>query len=151
MTTVSDLRPANFARLTDLSPASFNNFFADTLPGLLGIEVVDVAPERVVARTPITRALLAPHGMLHGGALVAIADTICGVATVVNLRDDATGFLTIELKSNFLGAANEGVVRCLATPVHVGRNTQVWDALVTEEQSERQLATFRCTQMVLRG
>ena len=151
MTTVSDLKPSNFARLTDLSPASFNEFFGDTLPGWFGIEVVEVAPECVVARTPITRALLAPHGMLHGGALVTIADTICGVATVVNLRYDATGFLTIELKSNFLGAANAGVIECVATPVHVGRNTQVWDALVTEERSQRQLATLRCTQMVLRG
>jgi 1,4-dihydroxy-2-naphthoyl-CoA hydrolase len=63
--------------------------------------------------------------------------------------DGATGFTTIELKSNFLGTALEGVIRCEATLVHGGRTTQVWDATVMSVSTGRTLALFRCTQLML--
>jgi uncharacterized protein (TIGR00369 family) len=68
---------------------------------------------------------------------------------IVRLPEGASGFTTIELKANFLGTARDGAVRCRATPAHLGRTTQVWDAVVTHETSGAQVALFRCTQLVL--
>jgi len=87
---------------------------------------------------------------LHAGAVVSLADTCCGYATVRNLPEDAEGFTTIELKSNFMGTALEDDVLCVARPAHKGRSTQVWDAEVRAEQTGKLIAHFRCTQMILR-
>ena len=96
-----------------------------------------------------TSELLAPNGYLHAASVIALADTSCGYGCVAALPDGASGFTTIELKSNFLGTARDGAITCRATPVHLGRTTQVWDAVVTVEASGARIALFRCTQMVL--
>ncbi len=141
--------PTPYARLDDHSAAAFNRFGEGHLPGYLGIEIVAVDPRRLVCRAPIRTELMAPNGYLHAGTLVVLADTLCGYGCIVNLPEDAVGFATVELKSNFVGTAREGIVLCEAQPLHIGRNTQVWDAVLTEESSRRALAMFRCTQMVL--
>jgi 1,4-dihydroxy-2-naphthoyl-CoA hydrolase len=93
--------------------------------------------------------VMAPNGYLHAASVVALADTSCGYGCVASLPQGASGFTTIELKANFLGTAREGAVVCRATPVHLGRTTQVWDAAVSVEASGAKIALFRCTQMVL--
>jgi 1,4-dihydroxy-2-naphthoyl-CoA hydrolase len=138
-----------YATLADHTAAAFNRFGAGHLPGHLGIEILSVEPQRLVCRAPIRPELMAPNGFLHGGTLVVLGDTLCGYGCVVNLPPGAIGFATIELKTNFLGTAREGILICEAVPVHLGRNTQVWDATVTHEATQRPLAKFRCTQMVL--
>jgi uncharacterized protein (TIGR00369 family) len=135
--------------MTKYTPEYLNKFGVGSLPGLIGIDFTSVTPELLQARTPVRPELLAPNGYLHAGTVVSIADTLCGYGTIVNLPEGATGFTTIELKSNFLGTAREGAVLCEAHPVHLGRTTQVWDAEVTNEDTGRKIATFRCTQMVL--
>jgi uncharacterized protein (TIGR00369 family) len=117
------------------------------LPALLGIEFVSVAPGRAELRLPLRDELLAPNGYLHAGTVVALADTACGYGCVASLPDGGTGFTTIELKTNFLGTARDGVLECVATLVHGGRTTQVWDAAV--RSGEKTIALFRCTQLVL--
>jgi uncharacterized protein (TIGR00369 family) len=92
---------------------------------------------------------MAPNGFLHAATVIALADTSCGYACVANLPQGASGFTTLELKSNFLGTTREGAIFCRATPAHLGRTTQVWDAEVTIEGTDRRIALFRCTQMVL--
>ena len=77
------------------------------------------------------KALGAWNGYLHAGAVVTLADTCCGYGTVRGLPAGAVGFTTVELKSNFFGSAREGVIVCVARPLHQGRTTQVWDAVVT--------------------
>jgi len=139
-----------FARLPDHSPRAFDEFGAGYLPGLLGLEMVSNEPTQLVCRAEIRQQVMAPHGYVHGGTLVAIADTLCGYGAITHLPEGATGFVTIELHTNFLGSARSGALRCTATPVHLGRSTQVWDAVVSDEASGRTLAMFRCTQMVLR-
>lgn len=121
-------------------------------PGFLGIEVVDAEPGtgRTTLRLPIKPELLAPNGYLHAAAVVALADTAAGYGCVLSLPEDASGFTTIELKSNFLGTLTEGALRCEATMVHGGRTTQLWDATVADEATGKLLAMFRCTQLVLR-
>ena len=120
------------------------------LPGLLGIEFTDVSDDEVRARMAVPKKLLAWNGFMHGGSVVALADTACGYGTVHSLPADAVGFTTLELQSNFLGTARDGFVECVATPVHRGRTTQVWDADVRIEGGGKTIATFRCTQLILR-
>jgi uncharacterized protein (TIGR00369 family) len=83
--------------------------------------------------------------------VVTLADTLCGYGCVANLPPEATGFTTIELKSNHVGTALEGSIVGVATPFHRGRTTQVWDAIVTLKETGRTLAVFRCTQLVIYG
>jgi len=132
-----------------ITPEQFNQRGVGHLPGHLGIDIVGVSPNEIRSCLTVTTALMAPNGFLHAGSVVTLADTSCGYGCVANLPAGASGFTTIELKANFLGTAREGAIRCRATPVHLGRNTQVWDAVVQAEGGERPIALFRCTQMVL--
>jgi 1,4-dihydroxy-2-naphthoyl-CoA hydrolase len=129
--------------------ASLNDLSPGHLPGLLGLEIRTASREGMTSRLPVRRELLAPNGYLHAATVVGLADTTCGYGTRLLLPPDATGFTTIELKTNFLGTVREGVLACHAAAVHAGRTTQVWDATVTDEQSGKVLALFRCTQAVL--
>ena len=120
-----------------------------TLPGLIGIEVLEANKGRLESRLELRGELMAPNGYLHAATIVALADTSCGYGTFVNLPEGAEGFTTVELKCNFLGTKREGVIGCEARLAHGGRTTQVWDATVYDEASGKTLALFRCTQMVL--
>lgn len=142
------LSKAQFEIVMD-NVTDFQRFGADHLPGHLGIEIVEVSAERVRASLPVTPVLLAPNGFLHAGSVVTLADTCAGYGCICALPPGASGFTTIELKSNHLGTALDGVLDCVATPLHLGRTTQVWDATVTHRDSGKTIALFRCTQMVL--
>ncbi len=131
--------------------ATWNRLGTGHLPGLIGMEIVAVAQERLASRLEVRTELMAPNGFLHAATLVALADTTCGYATVVNLPEGAQGFTTVELKSNFFGTARDGTIDCVAKPLHRGRTTQVWDAEITRAADGRPLASFRCTQMILAG
>jgi uncharacterized protein (TIGR00369 family) len=119
------------------------------LPGLLGIEITSIEPGRLTSRLALRRELMAPNGYLHAAAIIGLADTTCGYGTIAHLPDGGQNFTTIELKSNFLGTAREGAIACLATQTHAGRTTQVWDAVVTAEETGKTIALFRCTQLIL--
>jgi 1,4-dihydroxy-2-naphthoyl-CoA hydrolase len=122
---------------------------AENLPGHLGIVITHVGPSEVRSELPVRKALMAPNGFLHAGSVVTLADTSAGYGCVANLPDGATGFTTIELKSNHLGTARDGTIECTATPVHLGKTTQVWDSVVKHRETGKTIALFRCTQMVL--
>jgi len=126
----------------------FKELGRDRLPGLIGIEVEEIEVGRVRMRLALRGELLAPNGYLHAATVVALADSSCGYGCIASLPEGATGFTTIELKTNFLGTALEGTLACEATLVHGGRTTQVWDATVTNEAGKK-LALFRCTQLLL--
>lgn len=119
------------------------------LPGLLGVKLISVAEGLLVAELAVREELLAPNGYLHAASVVGLADTMCGYGCISHLPEGARGFTTIELKSNFLGTALDGCIYVEARPVHLGRTTQVWDAVVTHRETAKTIALFRCTQMVL--
>jgi 1,4-dihydroxy-2-naphthoyl-CoA hydrolase len=131
------------------SPEQLNRLSAGHFPGHIGMLITYVSAAEVRAELPVTAQLMAPNGYLHAGSLVALADTCAGYGCRTCLPDGATGFTTMELKANFLGTAREGTVECTATPAHLGRRTQVWDARVTHRETGRALALFRCTQLVI--
>jgi 1,4-dihydroxy-2-naphthoyl-CoA hydrolase len=119
------------------------------LPGLLGIVITRVDAKEIEAELRVRPELMAPNGFLHAGSVVTLADTSCGYGCFANLPHGATGFTTIELKSNHLGTAREGTIASLAKAVHLGRTTQVWDAVIVQKESGKTIALFRCTQMIL--
>src|SRR6476660_9029027 len=131
------------------SAQDFNEKGRGYLPGLLGITVSRVGEGSLDAELTVQPSHLAPNGFLHAGSVVTLADTACGYACIAHLPEGAANFTTIELKSNFMGTAREGVVECEAKAVHLGRTTQVWDALVRHRDNGKLIATFRCTQMIL--
>jgi len=128
-----------------------NEFGAPYLPGHLGIVFTQVGPGEVHAELPVRQQLMAPNGFLHAGSVVTLADSCAGYGCLASLPEGATGFTTIELKSNHLGTAREGTIACVATAVHLGKTTQVWDAVVTNKDTGKTIALFRCTQMVIYG
>ncbi len=127
----------------------FNRFGARCLPGTLGIVVLQADAAEIRLELAVRPELMAPNGFLHAGSVVTLADTAAGYGCFQNLPAGATGFTTIELKSNHLGTVREGLVDCVARPVHLGRTTQVWDATVTAREGGKLLALFRCTQLLL--
>jgi 1,4-dihydroxy-2-naphthoyl-CoA hydrolase len=115
---------------------------------LLGIEFVEAAAERVVAELTVREELCTRPAVMHGGAIMAFADTLGAAGTILNLPEGA-GTTTIESKTNFLGPAPFGArVRGEATPVHRGRRTQVWQTRITTADG-RLVALVTQTQMVL--
>ena len=126
-----------------------NALLPGTLPGLLGVVFTAHEPGRLEGRLDVRPEVLAPNGYLHAATVVGLADTACGLATRALLPEGASGFTTIELKTNYLGTTREGRIEVVATNVHAGRTTQVWDAAVTVADSGKAIALFRCTQSVL--
>ena len=118
------------------------------LPGFLGIEIDQIEAGHVRMRLPLRPELLAPNGYLHAGTVVALADSACGYGCIASLPEGATGFTTIELKTNFLATVLEGTLHAESRRVHGGRTTQIWDATITDAEG-RTLALFRCTQLLL--
>ncbi|HEY6068798.1 MAG TPA: PaaI family thioesterase [Gaiellaceae bacterium] len=127
---------------------AFKELGRGRLPGLIGIEVSSIEDGKAVMRLPLRDELLAPNGYLHAATVVALADSACGYGCIAFLPEGATGFTTIELKTNFLGTILDGTLVCEARRAHGGRTTQVWDATVTTEVGKT-LALFRCTQLLL--
>jgi 1,4-dihydroxy-2-naphthoyl-CoA hydrolase len=126
-----------------------NGTQAESLPDALGFELIHSGKGCVKGKFTIGKKHFSPHGYLHAASMVALADTAAGYGCLASLPEGASGFVTSELKANFIGSVQAGVVACEARLVHGGRTTQVWDAEVIEESSGKRLALFRCTQVLL--
>jgi len=133
----------------ELTLAQLQELGSFGFPGLLGIEFEPAGEGRMRARLELQEKHMAPNGYLHAGAVVGLADSACGYGCILNLPEGATGFTTIELKTNFVRSAREGTIECEAQLVHGGRTTQLWDATVTDAEGRR-MALFRATQLMLR-
>jgi len=131
----------------EIDPAVLEETQRGTLAELLGIRFVEATKDRVVAQLTIRDALRTHGGKLHGGTIMALADTVGATATVLNLPPGA-GTTTIESKTNFFAPGQEGIVRAETIPLHRGRRTMVWQTRITDE-SGRLLAQTIQTQMVL--
>ena len=127
----------------------FNHFGREHFPGFVGLAITEVADGFVKGELELRKVLLAPNGYLHAGAIVTFADTLAGYGCIAHLPGNAENFTTVELKVNYLGTAREGKLYGEARALHLGRTTQVWDAVVSHGEERRKLALFRCTQLVL--
>ena len=133
--------------MSQITPELIRKFARESFPGDLGIEPLEIERERARGRIVVDRRHLHPGGYVHGGVWTALGDTVAAWVTFRNIPPHHD-FTTIELKSNFFGTALEGTITAVATSVHLGRSTQVWDATVTGPHGKT-IALFRCTQMVL--
>jgi uncharacterized protein (TIGR00369 family) len=116
---------------------------------LKGVAFTEAGKDRVVARMLVRPDLCTLGHTIHGGALMAFADSVGAAATVINLPDEAKGTTTLESKTNFIGGAKEGAtVIAIATPVHRGRRTHVWQTRL-ETEDGKLVALVTQTQMVL--
>ena len=116
---------------------------------LKGVTFVEADKDRVVARMLVRPDLCTLFNTLHGGAIMAMADSVGAAATIINLPEDAKGTTTLESKTNFIGGAKEGATLiAVATPIHRGRRTQVWQTRL-ETEDGRLVAMVTQTQMVL--
>lgn len=125
---------------------------ADTMPfaSLMGVNVLEASPERVVGELVVRDDLCTAGGILHGGAVMAFADALGAVGAYLALPEGAAGTTTIESKTNFLGAAKAGVtVRGESVAVHRGRTTSVWQTKI-DTTDGKAVALVTQTQMVLR-
>jgi len=135
--------------MATLNVEQLNAIGADALPGYMGVSITALGAGWMEGELEIAAHHMAPNGFLHAGSVITLADSLCGYACVRALPEGATGFTTIELKSNFLGTARDGKVTARAEARHLGRSTQLWDATVTHVATGKTIALFRCTQMVL--
>ena len=134
----------------DITLAQLREAGGGLFPGLIGVEIDSVEDGVVLGRMELDdKKHLAPNGFLHAAAVVGLADTACGYGCFLSLPEGGIGFTTIELKTNFLRSVRTGTITCEARLVHGGRTTQIWDAKVRGPDG-RDMALFRCTQLVLR-
>jgi len=125
---------------------------ADTMPfaKLMGVEITDATRERIIGNLVVRDDLCTADGILHGGAVMAFADSLGAIGAFLTLPEGAMGTTTIESKTNFLGAAKAGsTIRGETTPVHVGKATSVWQTRITRDDGKL-VALVTQTQMVLR-
>lgn len=128
---------------------SLNAFARNKHPGLVGVEIETCEPDLVTGRMVIGEEVVAGNRMVWAPVIITLADWLCAAGMSPNLPKGA-GFTTIELKSNFLGTAAVGeTVTGRATPVHKGKTTHVWDAVIRNQTKDKTIALFRCTQMIL--
>jgi len=119
------------------------------LPAHLGIRITQLSPGELHAELSVRPEVMAVNGFLHAGTVVSLADTAAGFGCIAHLPEGAENFTTVELKSNHVGTAREGTIACIATLLHGGRTTQVWDATVSHVETGKVIGYYRCTQMIL--
>jgi uncharacterized protein (TIGR00369 family) len=124
--------------------ADFRGLATRGLADALGIELVELSPERVVATMPVDQRTRQPFGILHGGASVALAETVASVGATANVDREEFVAVGLEINANHLRAKSEGTITATATPIHLGRTTHVWDIRIVDEEG-RGVCVSRCT------
>jgi 1,4-dihydroxy-2-naphthoyl-CoA hydrolase len=131
-----------------LAAEDFQKLMAPLFPGLMGIQILEASKDKIVASMRVRADLCTSGGLCHGGAYMALADTLGAIGTVINLPPN-TRTTTIESKTNFLGAAAvDTEVTAESVPLHRGRTTQVWQTTI-KSQAGKLCAVVMQTQMVL--
>jgi uncharacterized protein (TIGR00369 family) len=136
--------PQGNANMLEQFRANATNHLAKTL----GIELHELTPQRVVATMPVDDRTRQPFGILHGGASVALAETIASLGAVMNVDLELFSAVGVEINANHIRAKRDGVVTGTGTPIHVGRSTQVWEVRIVDEE-QRPICVSRCTLAVV--
>lgn len=119
----------------------------NTLISTLDMEIVETGKDRVVARMPVTPKVHQPFGLLHGGASVALAETVASIGGLMNVGK-GEAVVGLEINANHLRAVRDGVLTAVATPVHIGRRTHVWQVRIADER-DKAVCVSRCTLAIL--
>jgi 1,4-dihydroxy-2-naphthoyl-CoA hydrolase len=136
--------PADNRAILEKLRANATRNLADTL----GILLTELTPERVIATMPVDDRTRQPFGILHGGASVALAETIASLGGTMNVDLELFTVVGVEINANHIRAKREGIVTGTGTPIHVGRSTQVWEVRIVDEE-QRPICVSRCTLAVV--
>lgn len=121
----------------------------ETMMGALGIEITDITPDRVVGTMPVHNATHQPFGMLHGGASVALAETLASMGTWNLIDQETEAAFGLEINANHVRSKQDGIVTGVATPLHKGRTTMIWEVKITDEE-DKLICVSRCTVAVVK-
>ena len=121
----------------------------ETIAGVLGIELTDIAEDKVVATMPVHAATHQPFGQLHGGASVVLAETVASVGTWHLIDQETEIAVGLEINANHIRGKQDGIVTAIGTPLHKGRTTMVWDIKIVDEE-ERLICVSRCTVAIVK-
>ncbi len=132
----------------NLDLEAFREMQRGTLPDVLGIEVTELTLDRVVATMPVERTVHQPFGLLHGGASVALAETLASIGGWFNVMHNNQNVVGIEINANHLRSVRSGMVTGVAVPLHRGKRTQVWEIRISNEQNDL-VCISRCTVAVM--
>ena len=119
-------------------------FKENKLMEALGMEIVTLEKNRVVMTMPVDERTHQPAGYLHGGASVLLAETAASIGGFLNVNEEDEAVFGVEINANHLKSKREGVVTATATPIHIGRTTQVWNIDIRDEQDAK-ICISRCT------
>jgi 1,4-dihydroxy-2-naphthoyl-CoA hydrolase len=120
----------------------------ESLLRTLEIEMVEAGPDRVVARMPVTPRVHQPFGLLHGGASVALAETVASVGAYICVMDQGMGAVGLEINANHIKGKRDGIVTAVGTPLHKGRSTHVWEVRISDE-NDALVCISRCTLAII--
>lgn len=137
-----------FAKLAVMPADLIRDNATRGLAKALGIEIVELTAERVVATMPVDERTQQPYGLLHGGASVALAETVASLASIMNVDQQRFRAVGLEINANHIRAKTEGIVKGTATAIHIGRSTHVWNIEIVDEQ-ERLVCISRCTVAII--
>ena len=137
-----------FAKLAVMPKDIIRDKATNGLAKALGIEIVELSAKRVVATMPVDERTRQPYGLLHGGASVALAETVASLASIMNVDQERFRAVGLEINANHVRAKTEGTVRGTATPIHIGRLTHIWNIEIVDEE-ERLVCISRCTVAIL--
>jgi 1,4-dihydroxy-2-naphthoyl-CoA hydrolase len=132
----------------DSSPESILSHVTRGLGGVIGIEIVELTAARVVGTMPVDDRTRQPFGLLHGGASVALAETLASLGAIMNVDQQQFSAVGLEINANHIRAKREGMVRGTATPIHIGRSTHVWSVTIVDED-DRLVCLSRCTMAII--
>lgn len=121
-----------------------------TLINTLEIEILEASPDKVVATMPVQPKVHQPFGLLHGGASVALAETIASIGAFLSVADQGMVAVGLEINANHLRGVRDGIVTATATPIHKGRTTQVWSIEIKNEEG-KMVCISRCTLAIIPG
>jgi uncharacterized protein (TIGR00369 family) len=125
-----------------------NAITKNTLMETLSIEYVEIGEQHLVARMPVNAKVYQPDGVLHGGAMVALAESAGSAAAIVFMDPSKFSIRGIEISANHVKSVKEGFVYAHAKPLHLGKTTQVWDIKITDEQ-QRLVSAVKLTTLAL--
>ncbi|MBN6206669.1 hotdog fold thioesterase [Ralstonia pickettii] len=116
----------------------------------IGIEVVEVTGEQVVATMPVHGPTRQPFGLLHGGASVVLAETVASVGSAHLVDQKTEAAVGLEINANHIRSMREGKVKAIGVPLHIGRTTHVWEIKITDEATGKLICVSRCTIAVVK-
>jgi 1,4-dihydroxy-2-naphthoyl-CoA hydrolase len=123
---------------------TLNAMNTNNMIGLLEIEILEATVDRVMATMPVQAKVHQPFGLLHGGASVALAETVASLGAYLNVMDSGMGAVGLEINANHLKGKRDGIVTATATPIHKGRSTHVWQVEIRDENG-KMVCVSRCT------